>query len=103
MTIFDMSIIHNAIRMGYPPDSDPPDGIRHAHHTLGHAIDFLGNISSRRPYCLELYPPIYRNSHQQNVYTLSQPPAKASYNGLSLSAYEKLMDIMMGDEMHEAR
>lgn len=103
MSIFDMAIIRNAIRIRYPPEDTPPLGIRHAHTTLDLAVEFLSSISRRRNYCLELCPPVYRNSDQQNVYTLSRPPAKASYNGLSLSAYEKLMDIMMRDEMYEAR
>ena len=103
MSIFDMAIIRNAICMRYPPADTPPPGIRHAHTTLDCAGKFLSRISKRRNFCLEVCPPVYRNSNQQNVYRLSQPPAKASYNGLSLSAYEKLMDIMMRDEMHEAR
>ena len=103
MSIFDMTIIRNAIRMRYPPADNPPLGIKHAHITLDFTVQFLSSISERRSYCLELCPPIYRNSDQQNVYTLSRPPAKASYSGLSLSKYEKLMDVMMQDEMYEAR
>lgn len=104
MTNFDLSIIRNAIRMRYPMDASPPLGMRHIYATLDHAIGFLGRISRRRAFFLELYPPIFSNSHKQTVYTLKQPPAKASYSGLSLSAYEKLMDVMMRDEQFcEAR
>lgn len=104
MTNFDMSIVRNAIHMRYPPDASPPLGMRHVYSTLDLALGFLGRISRRRLHLLELYPPIFRNSHEQTVYTLTKPPAKASYNGLSLSAYEKLMDVMMrDDQFSEAR
>ena len=104
MTNFDMSIIRNAIRMRYPQDASPPLGMRHIYSVIEHALGFVGRISRRRAFSLELYPPVFRNSHEQTVYTLTKPPAKASYNGLSLSAYEKLMDVMMrDDQFSEAR
>ena len=70
---------------------------------LGIMLQCLGHISLTKTYCLETYPPVYRNSFKQKVYSLNQPPAKASYNGLSLSAYEALMDNLMKEEMYEAR
>ena len=104
MTVFDFSILHNSIRMSYKPGNGELDlGMRHVYDTLGLAVDFMTRISRRSGYSLELWPPVYRNSHQQKVYALNKAPAKASYNGLSLSAYERLMDIMMQHEMHEAR
>lgn len=66
-------------------------------------LEFLGRISLTKTYSLETYPPVYRNSFKQKVYSLDQPPAKASYNGLSLSAYEALMSNLMKNEMYEAR
>lgn len=103
MTNFDFGIIRNAIPLKYPPQDTAPVGIKHAYGATNFALDFLNHISKKRSYCLELWPPVYHSSHQQSRYTLSRPPAKASYRGLSLSEYEKLMDIMMRDEMHEAR
>lgn len=103
MTNFDFGVIRNAIRLKYLPQDTPPLGLKHAYGATNFALDFLNNISKKRSYCLELWPPVYHSSHQQSRYTLSRPPAKASYTGLSLSKYEKLMDIMMRDEMHEAR
>lgn len=104
MTVLDFSILHNSIRMSYKPGSEDLDlGMRHVYDTLGHLVDFMTRISRRAGYGLELWPPVYRDSHQQKVYALNKAVAKASYNGLSLSAYEKLMDIMMQDGMDEAR
>ena len=45
---------------------------------------------------------MYQNSCNLGVYALSQQPAKASYNGLSVSAYEALMDDLMKGEQFEA-
>lgn len=103
MTYLDFQMIHHAIGMVYRPEDDPPKGIKHIYSSVVHLMDFLGRISKRRSYSLERYPPIYSNSDQQTVYTLSKPPAKAAYNGLSLTAYEKLMEVMMMEEMYEAK
>lgn len=103
MTYLDFQMIHHAIGMVYRPEDNPPKGIKHIYSSVVHLMDFLGRISKRRSYSLERYPPIYSNSDQQTVYTLSKPPAKAAYNGLSLTAYEKLMEVMMMEEMYEAK
>ena len=106
MTILDFEILYNAIRVHYKPYSLPApvdDGLRHLHDVLEHLVKFMKSNSNDRAYSLEIHPPVYRDSHLQQVYTLSQPPAKASYNGLSLTEYEKLMDVMMESEMHQAR
>ncbi len=70
---------------------------------MGCILGFLSHISLARSYCLEIYPPVFRDSFKQKVYSLSQPPAKASYNGLSISAYESLITNLTKEEMYEAR
>ncbi len=70
---------------------------------MGCILEFVGHISLARSYCLEIYPPVFHNSFKQKVYSLSQPPAKASYNGLSISAYESLITNLTKEEMYEAR
>ena len=69
---------------------------------MGCILEFVGHISLARSYCLEIYPPVFHNSFKQKVYSLSQPPAKASYNGLSISAYESLITNLTKEEMYEA-
>ena len=103
MSNFEVTIVHNALGVLHRPGLKLTPTLQLIWDALEMILRFVGNISLAKSYCLETYPPIYQDSFQHKVYSLSQPPAKASYNGLSLSAYEALMDALMRDEMYEAR
>ncbi|DBB10642.1 hypothetical protein WJX82_008607 [Trebouxia sp. C0006] len=102
MSRFDLVLVHNSLGALYQPGLKLTPTLQLIADAMGCILGFLSHISLARSYCLEIYPPVFRDSFKQKVYSLSQPPAKASYNGLSISAYESLITNLTKEEMYEA-
>ncbi|DBA76428.1 TPA: hypothetical protein ACH3X2_008504 [Trebouxia sp. C0005] len=102
MSMFDLTLVHNSLGALYQPGLKLRPSLQLIADGMGCILKFMGQISLARSYGLEIYPPVFRDSFKQKVYSLSQPPAKASYNGLSVSAYESLITNLTKGEMYEA-
>ena len=91
MTNFQILVLYNAIGQWQNSGQELNPSLRIVQTTFSLLRKIQAVISNEKECCLETYSPIYHAKPNPSVYALKQPVAKASFKGLSLSAYDAVL------------